>query len=176
MHFLLYVCLPAVEAKTSLQARRRACRYLKQEHFVSSGRFCGHCDYFSVGGRYSGMLTLLRLKHHYPREFQQFLKEYRVVQKPSAAVKLFKKRFPNFEGIRPVDRSEVDFYGYQDDAQIMDEVLFAELKDGFDEYVKSAVAFEKPNVIFTDLDETEWPEEAESAVGQHWVVTVDYHD
>jgi hypothetical protein len=176
MHFLLYICLPTEEAKTSLQARRQACRYLKQEHFVSGGRFCGQCDYFSVGGRYSGMLTLLRLKHHHPREFQQFLKQYQRARKPGAALSFFKKAFPNFEGRIPINRSEVDFYGDQDDGQIMDEVLFAELKDGFDEYVTQAIAFEKPNVIFTDLDETEWPEEAETAVGRHWVVTVEYHD
>ncbi len=39
----------------------------------------------------------------------------------------------------------------------MDEVLFAALKDGFDEYVTNAIPFEKPNVIFTDLGEDEWP-------------------
>jgi predicted transcriptional regulator len=77
MHFLLYVCVPVEEAKTSLQARRRACRYLKKEHFIRAGRFCGHCDYFSVGGRCSGMLTLLRLKGLHPSEFRAFLKQYR---------------------------------------------------------------------------------------------------
>jgi hypothetical protein len=176
MHFLLYVCLPVEEAKTSLQARRRACRYLKQEHFISAGRFCGHCDYFSVGGRYSGMLTLLRLKGQHLKEFRLFLKQYRETQTPLAARKLFKKCFPNFGETIPVARSEVGFDGYQDDAQLLDEILFAQLKAGFAEYVTNAVAFEKPNVIYTDLDETEWPETAENAVGRHWVVVIAYHD
>jgi hypothetical protein len=67
-------------------------------------------------------------------------------------------------------------YGYPDDAQIMDEVLFAALKHGFDEYVTSAIPFEKPNVIFTDLGENEWPLERASVVGRFWAVVIDYHD
>jgi hypothetical protein len=176
MHFLLYVCLPVEEAKTSLQARRRACRYLEQEHFITAGRFCGLCDYFSVGGRYSGMLTLLRLKRLHPRDFRNFLKEYRVAETPRAHIKVFKKSFPKFDGRIPVARTDVGFEGYQDDAQLMDETLFAQLKAGFNDYVTNAWAFEKPNVIFTDLDETQWPKTAKDAVGRHWVVTIAYHD
>jgi hypothetical protein len=160
MHFLLYVCLPVEEAKTSLQARRRACRYLEKEHFVSVARFCGHCDCYSVGGRYSGMLTLLRLKGLHTREFRLFLKQYRET-KASLAAKLFKKCFPNFGGRIPVGRFDVEFDGYEDDAQLMDEILFAQLKAGFDRDVTNAVAFEKPNVIFTDLDDFQWPKTVE---------------
>jgi hypothetical protein len=176
MHFLLYVCIPVEEAKTSLQARRRACQYLVQEHFVSAGRFCGHCDYFSVGGRYSGMLTLLRLRGLHPREFRLFLKQYRETKTPLAASKLFKKCFPKFDERIPVARSDVGFDGYQDDAQLMDEILFAQLKAGFDRGVTNAWAFEKPNVIFTDLDETQWPKTAKDAAGRHWVVVIAYHN
>jgi hypothetical protein len=175
MHFLLYVCLPAEEAKTSLQARRKACRYLVQEHFVGAGRFCGHCDYFSVGGRYSGMLTLLRLKGLHPREFLLFLKQYRETE-ASLGCKLFKKSFPNFSGRIPVGRFDVEFDGYEDDAQLMDKILFAQLKAGFNDYVTNAVAFEKPNVIFTDLDETQWPKTVKDAAGRYWVVAIAYHD
>jgi hypothetical protein len=56
MHFLLYVGLPVEEARTILQAGKKVCRYLEREHFVRRGRFCGQCDYFSVGGRYSGIM------------------------------------------------------------------------------------------------------------------------
>jgi hypothetical protein len=77
MHFLLYVCTPADGSRTSLQARRNVCRYLNREHFVSRGRFCGVCDYFSVGGRYSGMLNLLRLQQQHPRKFKQFFTQNR---------------------------------------------------------------------------------------------------
>jgi hypothetical protein len=176
MHFLLYVCLPVEEAKTSRQARRRACRYLKQEHFVRAGRFCGYCDYFSVGGCYSGMLTLLRLKGTYPIEFRQFLKQYRRTNTPLAASRLFKKCFPNFGEQIPVARLDVGFDGNQDDAQVIDKILFAQLKAGFSGYVENAIAFTKPNVILADLDETQWPVTVEEAVGRHWVVVIAYHD
>jgi hypothetical protein len=176
MHFLLYVCLPVEEAKTSLQARRRACRYLEQEHFVTAGRFCGHCDYFSVGGRYSGMLTLLRLNGLHPREFRLFLRRYRETKTLLAGSRLFKKSFPSFCERIPVARPDVGFDGYQDDAQLLDKILFAQLKSGFNEYVTNAVAFERPNVIFTSLDESQWPTTVEDAVGRHWVVAIAYHD
>lgn len=175
MHFLLYVCLPVEEAKTSLKARRRVCRYLAQEHFVRAGRFCGYCDYFSVGGRYSGMLTLLRLKGQHTREFRLFLKQYRKT-KASLGGKLFKKCFPNFGGRIPVGRFDVEFDGYEDDAQLMDEILFAQLKAGFNDYVTNAVAFEKPNVIFMNMDESLWPKTVKDAVGRYWVVAIAYHD
>ena len=53
MHGVLYVCLPRFEAKTSPQARRKVCGYLEDEGFALQCRFGGHCDYFSVGGRWS---------------------------------------------------------------------------------------------------------------------------
>ena len=153
MHFLLYVCLPVEEAKTSLQARRRVRRYLEQEHFIRGGRFCGHCDYFQVGGHYSGMLTLLRLKGQHPKEFRRFLARYRKMQTNVAAIRLFKACFSDFSGSVPVARSGIGSNGLPDDAQLLDQTLFAHLKAGFNEEVTNAIAFEKPNVIYTDLDE-----------------------
>jgi hypothetical protein len=176
MHFLLYVCLPTDEARTSLQARRRVCRYLNEEHFVHSGRFCGFCDYFSVGGRFSGMLNMLRLKQYHPRVFKKFLTQYQDVSEAEAGYELFRRCFPKYDGMNPLCRSKVRFYGYPDDAQIMDEVLFAELKDGFNEDISFAHCFKKPNLIFTDLCEDEWPADPTSGVGRHWVVVIDYHE
>jgi hypothetical protein len=176
VHFLLYVCLPTDKARTSLQARRRVCQYLTEEQFMHDGRFCGMCDYFLVGGRYSGMLSLLRLKQHHPRIFKRFSAQYRDISEAKAAYELFRRSFPEYQGMNPLYRPKSRIYGYPDDAQIMDEVLFAALKDGFDEYVTNVVSFEKPNVIFTDLGEDEWPVDAIIGVGRHWVVVIDYHD
>lgn len=139
-------------------------------------RFCGICDYYSVGGRYSGMLNLLRLKQRHPRVFKRFLTRYRNISEAREASELFKRCFPQYKGKNPLCRPTLRIYGYPDDAQIMDEVLFAALKDGFDEYVTNSIPFEKPNVIFTDLGEDEWPVDPASGVGRHWVVVIDYHD
>ncbi len=92
------------------------------------------------------------------------------------AARLFKKCFPNSGRRIPVGRFDVEFDGYEDDAQLMDEILFSQLKAGFNDCVTNAIAFEKPNVIFTDLDETQWPKTVEEAVGRHWVVVIAYHD
>lgn len=176
MHFLLFVCLPIEGAKTSLQARRRACKYLEEEHFVSGGRFCGICDYFSVGGsRYSGALTLLRLKDKHPMKFQRFRNLYRMTTTAESAVQLFRRSFPDFIGSIPVGRNCSRFYGYPDDAQKMDGVLYNQLRKGFSEEVTYQVPFEQPNVIFTELSEPDWKRKS-AVVGSNWVVTIEYHD
>jgi len=76
MHAVLYVCLPRSEARSSLQARKKVCEYLNGEGFSRLTRFGGHCDYFSVGGRWSGRLSLLRLRHEQTKMFDRFWKRY----------------------------------------------------------------------------------------------------
>jgi hypothetical protein len=176
MHFLLYVCLPTEEAKTSLQARRKVAGYLSEQHFCGERRFCGVGDYFSVGGRHSGMLELLRLRQQQPVVFDRFLKRYygKMLTK-AAAISLFKKTFSPAKGNLPPICRDDDFLGQEDDAQIMDRVLFRALKAGFGEYVKYRFAFEKPCVIFTALDEDDWCD-ASNVIGKQWVVPIDFHD
>jgi hypothetical protein len=70
----------------------------------------------------------------------------------------------------------MSLHGYEEDAQIMDEVLFKQLKTGFNEYVTHALPMERPNVIFTDLDEDGWMDEPSGLIGQQWVVIIDFHD
>lgn len=178
MHFLLYVCVSSDEARTSLQARRRVCQYLKKEHFISKGRFCGYCDYFSVGGRFSGMLNLLRFKHHNPRKYKQLLNKY--PKNCGIPIKdandLISRWFPEYKDMDIFYENNRSLYGYEDDAQIIDEVIFQELKDGFDEYVTHSHSFEKPNVIFVDLNEFEWMNDPKIVIGRQWVVVIDFHD
>ncbi len=122
------------------------------------------------------MLNMLRLKHNHPRKYKQYLTKTHVGLDAKAAYKVFKHCFPNYDGMNPVYRHNVRFHGYPDDAQIMDEVLFGALKQGFNEDISFALPFERPNVIFTDLDEDEWPADPTSGVGRHWVVVIDYHE
>lgn len=176
MHFVLYVCLPRSEARTSLQARKRVCQYLHREGFDLELRFAGRCDYFSVGGRSSGRLTLLRLRHSQPRKFASFWKQYEADSMTEARAKrLFNQAFPDFQGTLPVCREDIDFHGESDDAQVMDEVLFQQLQKGFSEEVNYSYEIGKPNVIFTEgTDYDEFPETAAEAA-EFWVVVVDYH-
>ena len=67
------------------------------------------------------------------------------------------------------------FEGEADDAQIMDESLFEQLKAGFSEDIDYSYELTKANVIWTDeLDDSEWPQQAEQAQ-EFWVVLIDYH-
>jgi len=93
------------------------------------------------------MLNMLRLKQHHPRVFKQFLTRYRDVSEAQAGYELFRRCFPKYEGMNPLYRPNVRFYGYPDDAQIMDEALFAELKDGFNDYVSFAISRNSGDII-----------------------------
>src|SRR5947209_10138776 len=130
MHSLLYVCLPRSQARSSLQARKKVSEYLITEGFDTSLRFSGRCDFFKVGGRWSGRLTLMRLGHQYPRTAKKFWASYETTETFEDAVKLFRAAFPKFRGTPPFFRQRVPTLGYPDDAQVMDEPLFRHLKKG----------------------------------------------
>jgi hypothetical protein len=176
MHALLYVCLPRSQARSSLQARKKVCEYLTQEGFDAQLRFSGHCDYFSVGGRYSGRLNLLRLRQEQPSRFARFWKRYWMKSLDNEEVqRLFRQTFPEFRGKLPINRGRVGFEGAPDDAQVMDGALFRQLKAGFGDVVDYSFEINEPNVICTeDTDDFEWPRTAEEA-GKLWVVVIDYH-
>jgi hypothetical protein len=176
MHGVLYVCLPRSEARSSLQARKKVCEYLTQEGFDTQRRWSGCCDYFSVGGRYSGWLSLLRLRQEQRRRFDRFWKRYwRKGISEEEAERLFRETFPKFRGKLPINRGGTDFEGEPDDAQIMDEPLFQQLKRGFGNVVDYSYEIDEPNVICTEEgDDFEWPKNGEEAA-KLWVVVIDYH-
>lgn len=178
MHFRTYVLLPKAQADTSLDARQAVEKYLNDEAFAASNRFAGRCDYFSIGGRWSGSLTLLKLARQKPAQFRQFWKFWTKEARNRAQVLTrFKKLFPDFRGPIPVERERVGFFGLKDDAQLMDRTLFFALKRGFSEDVNHSWDLHKPNVIATDyMVPEEWPANWKAAEGQDWVVVVDYHD
>jgi hypothetical protein len=158
-----------------LQARKKVCEYLNDEGFAQNLRFAGHCDYFSVGGRWSGRLALLRLRHEHPKQFDRFWKRYSGKATSKEAEALFRKLFPKYQGKLPFNRGSVGFDGAPDDAQVMDEPLFQQLKSGFGDVVDYSYEIAEPNVICTeDTDDFEWPTTAEEAA-MLWVVVIDYH-
>ena len=176
MHAVLYVCLPRSQARSSVQARKKVCEYLTEEGFDTQLRFSGHCDYFSVGGRYSGRLNLLRLRHEQPKPFERFWKRYwmKTISDEEADV-AFRQTFPEYRGKLPIGRGSVGFDGAPDDAQVMDEPLFRQLKAGFGDSVDYSYEIAEPNVICTeDTDDFQWPKTAEEAA-KLWVVVIDYH-
>jgi hypothetical protein len=174
MHSLLYVCLPRSAARTSLQARKRVYEYLGEQGFhLGDLRFAGVCDWYKVGGRWSGQLTMLRLEQEKrldARKYWRLRSKAKTFEESAAA---FRECFPEFRGPAPLGREKVPYLGYPDDAQILDKHLFRVLKKGFSD----DVAWEcEPNVIFTGEPDNEFqrprtPEEA----AKFWVVLIDYH-
>jgi hypothetical protein len=178
MYAVLYVCIPESEAKTSLQARRKVCSYLIEEHFDQQTRFSGHCDHFSVGGRFSGRLTLLRMRSEKPRIFNRLWKALcnrgESVREIRRLEKMFRESFAEYQGDFPFLRRSEGMLGHPEDAQIMDESLFRQLKCGFSLNVDYSFELDEPNVIFTDESEFDWPENPEEAAN-FWVVVISYH-
>jgi hypothetical protein len=83
--------------------------------------------------------------------------------------------FPKYRGKLPINRDRIGDYGEPDDAQIMDETLFQQLKSGFGDVVDYSWEINEPNVICTeDTDDFEWPKTGEEA-SKLWVVVIDYH-
>ncbi|MGH7194148.1 MAG: hypothetical protein ACREJM_11570, partial [Candidatus Saccharimonadales bacterium] len=149
-----------------------------EEGFDTLLRFSGRCDYFSVGGRWSGRLTLLRLRHEQPKVFDRFWKRLRrlnAVEPEEEAEALFRKAFPDFRAKLPLNREDTEFLGAPDDAQIMDRPLFDQLQAGFADDVDYSYEIDSPNVICTENDEDfKWPKTARQAAN-FWVVVIDYH-
>jgi hypothetical protein len=88
---------------------------------------------------------------------------------------LFRQSFPKYRGKLPINRGSVGFEGAPDDAQVMDEALFRQLKAGFGDGVDYSYEIAEPNVICTeDTDDFDWPTNAEEAT-KLWVVVIDYH-
>lgn len=175
MHAVTYVCLPRSQARNSLEARKKVCDYLTEAGFDTVLRFSGRCDYFSVGGRWSGRLTLLRLRDEQPKVFDRFWKRLKTTETGEEAEALFRKAFPEFRGTLPLNRADTEFEGEPDDAQIMDRPLFDQLQAGFGDDVDYSYEIDSPNVICTEDDEDfKWPKTAKQAAN-FWVVVIDYH-
>jgi len=122
-------------------------------------------------------LPLLRLRSEQKKLFDRFWKKYTASSssdKVDELCRLFRETFPAYRGRLPIYREDTGDYGYPDDAQIMDEPLFQQLKAGFSEIPDYSCGITEPNVIFTDILEDEWPKTAKEAA-KYWVVVIDYH-
>ena len=127
-------------------------------------------------GRYSGRLSLLRLRQERPRQFARFWKRYWMKDiADEEAERLFRETFPEYRGKPPFSRERIGEYGEADDAQIMDDPLFQQLKAGFSNVVDYSYEINEPNVICTEEgDDIEWPKNGEEGA-RFWVVVIDYH-
>lgn len=180
MHHRLFVTFRKEEADESEIARSYTRSFLINEGFTSQGMFSkNYADWFVVGGRWSGELTKMDFSKEKLKEFcDKFEKKYGWFtnsknsdeKRRKQAFSLFKKFFPNFTiDTMPYWRDSYLETGFEDDAKIMDEVIFNEIK----EYKgKSIYKGKCGEVYYVDF---EGEKLSKDFIGKKWVVVVDYH-
>ena len=185
MHSRLIVLLDRADVEESLAARQATEARLITEGLVGEGGlFATHpADWFVIGGRWSGCLTLARLN---PEKLDAFGRAYegsglgcRDVKRSAEAQQeeayaLFRRFFPDHLGEPPVWRDAHRTLGYEDDAQVLDETLLgilAKLKPypswaDLEDLYRGActVDLDDPDAALT-LD----------ALDKKWCVVVDFH-
>ena len=179
MHKFTMFLLPKPMAKTSMEARE-----VVHSNMLSRVDEDG-MDWFVIGGRFSGELTRMRMKDKEREEFEEkFAEEYGwwvnkdnpEVKRRKQEIKLLKemgldKYIP--EGTDCIYwRDQYETYGYEDDAQILDDELYEKIKEILSK--KGLIIREHLTagaVIFLDGRN----ELSEDCIGKYWVVVVDYH-
>jgi len=179
MHYLMFVTLDMPNDATSLDARKRV-----QDILLEDDSFCGEggrfgspvCDWFVIGGRWSGMLkeTLLGdpYKAAFDREFPEMAGGWYTTDQVNRHRDALNELWRSFGGAgdSPVTRSTYASYGCEDDAMLVDQALF-------DHFLKPLAGKATCNEgefhqRFADLD---GEDVAESFIGRKWLVVVDYH-
>jgi hypothetical protein len=179
MHNLLLVTISMSAGATSEDARFRAhARLIEDDSFCGDGGRFGSplCDWFIIGGRWSGVLreTLLGAKYQaaFQHTFPQFAnKRYPrdLIDKHRDQLNQFWHRFGGKDD-HPITRRGGEF-GCEDDAVLLDRRLY-------DHFLKdhAGMATNLPGCgalcDFADLDDELLDE---SFIGRKWLVAVDYH-
>jgi hypothetical protein len=159
MHSLMFVTLSMKPGETSLDARRRV-----QNLLLEDDSFCGDggrfgsplCDWFVIGGRWSGKLPMALLGDAYQAAMGQLLDRHR-----DALNQLW--HLFGGTGEHPHNRSDDDL-GFDDDAMIVNQALYDRFLAGDPSRFCET---------FADLDDESVDE---TFIGRKWLVVVDYHN
>lgn len=176
MHHRLLITLTLKAGATSLDARINAhSKLLEDDSFCGeAGRFGAPlCDWFVIGGRWSGMLKEQLLGQEYRdtlrREFPDFADKWfatNLIEKHRHGLDQLWQRFGGSGG-HPITRSGYDELGDEDDALLIDIALYAS-------FLKEHEGLETDDDFhFADLDGDpvdSW------FIGRKWLVVVDYHN
>lgn len=176
MHHLLLVTLALTKGDTSLEARMSArSKLMDDDSFCGEGgRFgCPLCDWFVIGGRWSGFLQRQLLGQGYEdafnTEFPDFAAEYipdSLISQHRASLDQFWRRSGGRDR-HPLTRTGYEELGYDDDAMLINRTLYDRL---LTQYAGQEFGGDSE---FADLD-GELVDE--SFIGRKWLVVVDYHN
>lgn len=176
MHHRLLITLAIMAGATSLDARKLAyAKLLEDDSFCGEGGRFGSplCDWFVIGGRWSGLLQEPLLGQDYEdtfhREFPDFAKGWfstSLVEKHRHGLDELWRRFGGSGG-HPITRSSYANLGADDDAMLVDDALY----ERFLKEIRGLEYADEPRFADLDGDAVD-----ESFIGRKWLVVVDYHN
>jgi hypothetical protein len=176
MHHLMLITLDMPAGATSRDARKHAYSLLQDDESFcgEGGRFGSHvCDWFVIGGRWSGLLAQKLAGQHYQEALRAQFPELAEVCYPADLIAKHRKglnrlwrRFGGCED-HPATRSSYQELGYGDDAMLIDHARY-------ESFLKPYIGTDADdNFEFSDLD---WEPVDESFIGRKWLVVIDFHD
>jgi hypothetical protein len=178
MHHLLLITLNRPADATSLDTRERV--YSK---LINDDSFCGEggrfgaplCDWFVIGGRWSGYLKETMLGKPYQAAFKRAFPGIAAHGLPQNAIEAESEILNRFwhgvggTGSHPALRSGYDELGDDDDAMIVDRPLY----DHFLRESEGDCQGDGSRSQFADLDDEPV---AQSFIGRKWLVVIDFHN
>jgi hypothetical protein len=182
MHFRFLVTFELNAAETSETAREYVLDTLLEEGFCGEGRWGGGlCDWFVIGGRWSGELSRHSWAKEITAQMEALEREHAVqvwgafyadrekqrIQKELAKKfqQMWDAEAPAAYAAIPYDRDTYQRSGYEDDAMLLSQELYDALLKEYEGKEESE--------HHADLeDEPVSP----AMIGRKWLVVVDYHN
>jgi hypothetical protein len=178
MHVLMLVTLTMLPSETSAEARQRIHDELTyDETFCGDGGRFGSptCDWFVIGGRWSGHLRETLMGDAYEQKLTatlpQLTDRYSRVYRKERAQEL-NALWREFGGDGPSSllRDDIGDVGYDDDAMPLDRALYEKLLTA---HAGESISHGDDSTCeFVDLNNEELDE---TFIGRKWIAVVDYH-
>lgn len=200
MHYAAYVLVSKAEATTSVEARQEVMNSLEGDpSFVGEGGrfFTPVCDWFVIGGRFSGWLYPQQIRDEFFHQADQLNSKEKEPGWYSTefihySCKQLDAIWQKLGGqyASPLTRCAYDSCGEEDDAQILDRPLaeqmnvFLQDRDKYSTVEDYCIRYKAPwspsikigpAVISLECDVLFDLTDFNTLVGNYWVVVIDYH-
>lgn len=179
MHFRMFVTSSHSDDADSLAVRSSVFQSLaSDESFCGSGGLFGSpvCDWFEVGGRWSGVLAIAQIGASYraavTARFPEMAKEWFPHSLALDHGEELDALWRLHGGIdqSPFTRNDGNEIGFPDDAMLLTDDLYAAL---LAPYEGNAIVGDGGHIEFVDLDQEPLQPDF---VGRKWLVVIDYHN
>jgi len=187
MHALLYVLCPKQGLSDSKSARSHVFHWLSDNGFTENLGLFQHyyADWFVIGGRWSGELTanqldqekIKALNNEFEKKYGFWInKDITEEIRQNQYQEITRKYFPDYKGLPWAFRDSYQEGGYEDDAQIVNRLLFERIiKEHLIDEISQERLWNGGAVIATDRTDNKDPITPDRYIGKYWVVVVDFH-